>query len=593
MAERPKKNGEEGHWSVLGESLRGSAGWLAAAVLLLLMGTALELLPHGIVYLVAEELLAQSPRLERLPTLALYCFGGVVLRFLLVGSAYLLSHRVAFAVMRSLRSRICLKLSRIAGVELGRKSQGDLKKLLIDDVAGMESIFAHFIPELLSALIVPCIASTILFVSDWRMGVLALVLMPVAVGIQAVSMRNVKQDYAQWHHACQRANQGILEFVRGVVVLKSFCRDASSLRSVSEGVEGVRDLAQEMTERTAAAYAVFFALLSGNLLVLLPGGLALLLGGSISAAQFLLLIILGTGLLMPLQRLMFLFGGLHRSNASLERIASILRLPEQQSDPEDHCELSNAGISIRNLCFSYPDAREPTLREVNLDLPLGSTTVLVGPSGCGKTTLLRMLYGYATPDRGEIYYGGRRYADLSDDRIRQQMSYVSQEIVLFDETVRENLLIARPQASQAELESATRLACAHDFILDMSEGYDSQLKDRGQALSGGERQRLSIARAILKDAPVLLLDEIASNVDPQSEAMIQESIRSLAHQKTVVAVAHRVASHRDADQIVVMNEGAVVSKGRHEELLATCEIYQRLWASQQAAQGWTLGASSC
>lgn len=593
MAEQAQEGEKKGHWSVLGESLQGYRGLLVAAVLLLILGTALELLPHGVVYLVAQELLAQSPQVQRLPVLALYCFGGIILRFALVGGAYVLSHRVAFAVMRSLRSRICSKLSRIEGVELGRRSRGDLKKLVIDDVASLESIFAHFIPELLSALIVPCIASTILFASDWRLGGLALILMPVAIGVQAFSMRDVKEDYARWHQACQRANQGILEFVRGVVVLKSFGRDASSLRSVSEGIEGVRDLAQQMTERTASAYAVFFALLSGNLLVILPGGLALFLGEEISSDQFLLLVILGTGLLMPLQRLMFLFGGLHRCNASIERIADVLSLPEQRERSKDMVELSAEGISVRGLCFSYPEAREPALQEVNLDFSAGSTTVLVGPSGCGKTTLLRMLYGYATPDRGEVKYGQHSYAELSAHRVRQQMSYVSQEIVLFDETIRENLLIARPRASQFELERAARLACAHEFILELPEGYENQLKDRGQALSGGERQRLSIARAILKDAPVLLLDEIVSNVDPHSESMIRRSIRELAQQKTVVMVAHRLASHQDADQIVVMNKGRVVSTGRHEQLLASCRVYQRLWTSQQAAQGWTLGGTPC
>lgn len=568
---------------------------LSVASGLLLVATALELLPHLVVVELASDLLGEAGVGQRWSELALYLFLGILFRFMCLGVAYLLSHRVAFAVMRELRSQICAKLARVTGPVLERYSPGDLKKIVVDDVARLENIFAHFVPEMCSALVVPLIASTLLFREDLRLGGLALALVPVAFAIQAFAVRDMKTGYAKWHAAEKRGNEGVLEFIRGVVALKAFNRDASSLSHLRDGIYGMRDLASDMTKKTAYGYSCFFALLAGNLLVILPGGLWLYLRSEIDLRALVLLIVLGAGLLLPLQRMLYLFGGLAQSTGAVSRISKLLS--EAQEPDLDSAEAPTVVVRpvvLDQVSFRYENASEPTLRDLQLTFRPGTTNVIVGPSGSGKSTLLKLLLGRQFPDQGRVLLGAQELCNVAPPALRAYFGYVSQDTVLFNDTVAANLRLAKPQATESELKLALKKANALDFVERLELGLETPLGDRGHALSGGERQRLSIARSLLKDPPCLLLDEIAANVDPESERAITQAIGTLAQEKTVVMVAHRIHGHVDADQIIVMDEGRVVASGPHAQLLDECDLYQRLWQAQHESRGWTMnGDLSC
>ncbi|MBV1860579.1 MAG: ABC transporter ATP-binding protein/permease [Nannocystaceae bacterium] len=564
-------------------------GRLTAASVLLTASAALELLPHLVVYAAAICVFDPVPQPDALTRWVGWAFVGITLRFVLLGVGYILSHSVAFSMMGEVRLRLTEKLARVPGQFFRDHPSGDLKKVVIDDVASLEGLFAHNIPEFISGLLVPVLGAGILFWSDWRMGALSLVLMPVAIGIQAVTMRGYADSWAQWHQAEAKANEGVLEFIRGVAVLKAFERDASSLARVREGVYGIRDLAVTMTRRSMVGYSLFFSLLSGNLLVVLPAGLGLYLSGEIVREQLVLFVAIGTGLLVPLMRLLFLFGGLQHVTQALARVRKVAMAEELSEPTTAQTKPSSPEVCFESVSFTYPGRQAPALREISLVFEPSTTTAIVGSSGAGKTTLLKLLVRAYDPEGGSITIGGTDLRTLTSTQRTHWISHVSQGTTLFDASVEENLRLARPDASAEEIRDVARAAHAHDFIEALPEGYATALGDRGAHLSGGERQRLAIARALLAAAPIIVLDEVTANVDSHSERGIQEGIARLAKGRVVVVVAHRLRTVVNVERIVVMDAGQVVDEGRHTELLERCPAYRSLWTAQEQAEGWSLG----
>lgn len=581
MSERSKHG-------VIRSLVRPHYGALSTAVVLITLSTLLELLPHLVVYAVAVEVFAPSPRVGHLTTLAVLAFVGVLVRFILLGSGYVLSHRVAFALMRALRLKLIAKLERVPASFFSKRGSGDLKKTVVDDVANLEGIFAHNLSELTSGLIVPFLAASLLVATDWRLGLASLLLLPVAFLVQASTMAGYGEAWAEWHAAEARANAGVLEFIRGIAVLKAFNRDASSLAEVRDGILGIRDLAVAMTRRSMAGYATFFSLLAGNLLVVLPVGLWLFLEGEIARDELVLFVVLGSGLLMPLVKLLFLFGQGQRTGESLRRIRDVLEADEL-AEPEREPELDGRPVlCFERVTFTYPGRKQPALHDVSFSLEPGEITAVVGASGAGKTTLARLLMRAHDPDAGAITLGGHDLRSLSGSQRTTLLSHVAQDTTLFDGTIRENLLLAAPYASEDELVVATRAAHAHRFIERLPQGYDTAIGDRGARLSGGERQRMAIARALLKQAPIVVLDEVTANVDPESERGIQDGISALCRGRTILLVAHRLRTVVGVDRILVMDEGRVIDEGKHEELLERCSRYATLWRDQEEARRWTL-----
>lgn len=566
-------------------------GRLTIACVLFALSGLLDLVPYLLVYAAALEIFAPEPSVSALLWLSLWAALFVLPRILLYGGGLLLSHIAAFSVVRQLRQTLAEKLLRVPGGFFAEHEAGDLKKLLVDDAGGLESLIAHNLPEVASAVVVPLASVLLLLFVDWRLALAGVAMVPVAFFLQSRLMSDADQRMAAWHEAESKANHAILEFIQGVVVLKAFGRDGSSLEGVRQGVYGIRDLAVEMTEQQMKAFAVFFSLLSNNLLVVLPVGLFLYLSAGISQGELVLFIALGAGMLSPLMALMFMFGQLQRASAAIDRIGLVLKaadLPE----PEAASEPADASVRFDKLSFSYPGREEAALSELSFELSPGTVTALVGTSGAGKTSLVRLLVRQYDPQEGSITIGGVDLKALSTDARRRWISHVRQETTLFDASVADNLRLGKPEASEAELKAAAQAACAAEFIEALPEGYDTQLGDGGGQLSGGERQRLSIAREILKDAPIVLLDEVTANVDPQSEQGIQAGLSALAADKTVLVVAHRLKTIAAADQILVLDQGKLVDRGDHEGLLARCEVYARLWADQGQAERWTIGATA-
>ncbi|MEL6339205.1 MAG: ABC transporter ATP-binding protein [Myxococcota bacterium] len=571
--------------------IRGERFRLVAAVLLVSLSALLELVPHLVVYLAAIEVFAPTVNVTRLMWLAAAAFAGVVLRFVLLGGGYILSHAVAFRLMRRLRLALAHKLARVPGRYLQQHSGGELKKTVIDDVASLEGVFAHNIPEFCSGLFVPIVAAALLFAADWRMGALSLALVPVAFVVQATFMRGYESAFSEWQAAETRANEGVLEFIRGIVALKAFNREVKSLERVRTSIVDIRDLANAMTRRSMAGYSLFFTLLSGNLLVVLPAGAWLHLSGTISRESFVLFVALGTGMLAPLLKLLFLFGSLQQVKAAWVRVRDLLFAKELHVDrPVDRAPDST--LRFDAVSFAYQNRDERALSDISLSCEPGTVTALVGPSGSGKTTLLRLALREYDAHDGAITIGGVELQRLRPEQLYDCIAHVAQTTTLFDASVFDNLRLAKPEATREEVVAAARRAHVHHVLESLPNGYDTVLGDRGGRLSGGERQRVAIARALLKDAPIVLLDEVTANVDPESERGIQRGLSELARDRVVLVVAHRLRTIVDVDQIGVLDAGRLVDCGPHQELLKRCETYVRLWAAQSEAEGWSLAVGS-
>lgn len=570
--------------------LRPERDRLLGAIALSITAAFLELAPHLVVYAAALDALGDAPRTDRLPWLAGAAFLAILLRYFAMGGSLVLSHLASFRLTRRLRVAITEKLGRVPMSFFSRRAPGDLKKTIISDTAAIGGMIEHSLPDLASAVFVPLLSFVVLLWVDWRMALASVALLPLGVLIQSIVMSGVGETFVAWQDTERKASEAVLEFLRGIVLLKSFDRDASSLGRLSTAVWGIRDMAVQMTRRTNLGYQAFMVLFSSNLVVLLPIGVWLHTHRGLALPELVLFVALGTGLTAPLLKLMFLFGTTHMNQVRIARVREVLSAAELPAPPASSALRvpEAADISIEGLSFAYDAARGPTLQDIHLSVPAGSLTALVGPSGAGKTTLARMLAGGWSPTAGRITVGGLELARLRYAQQARLVTLVTQETFLIHGSVADNLRLACADASDAQLRAALAGANALSFVESLPQGLETPLGDRGARLSGGQRQRLAIARALLRDAPVVILDEVTAHLDPTSERAVQRGLEQLLVGRTVVVVAHRLRTITAAHQIVVMDGGRIVSVGRHAELLSRCAVYRRLWSAQQAAEGWTL-----
>ncbi|MEO0602881.1 MAG: ABC transporter ATP-binding protein [Myxococcota bacterium] len=564
---------------------------LVLSGVLAILAALLELAPHLGVYLVAR--LALLPDATGPGTVEIVGFVAfaLVVRYLALGGSVVLSHAAAFHILRRLREALLAKLGRVSTGDLLDRSPGDLKKAVVDDVSGLEDAIAHQIPDAASALLVPTLGFLALLYVDWPMALLSISLVPVAFVVQASFMWNMGELFERWHTAEKTANEAILEFVRGVVVLKAFDREASSMDRVRGGVRGLVDLATSMTRGSVVGYAAFMVLLASNLAVIVPAGIWRVQSGTLSAPDLVLFVVVGMGLTQPLLKLLFLFGGLQHNGHRLQRVRGVLSMPDEPRRDFDTPLVSaehGVAIAVEGVTFAYGADRGAVLRDVSFDIAPGTVTALVGRSGSGKSTLARLLRGAYPLDAGTIRLGGRDLAGLSRATLNQAITVIDQHTHLFSGSVADNLRLARPDATDDALWSALDAAAVADVVEALPGGLDAPLGELGRGLSGGERQRLAIARAVLRDAPVLVLDEVTAHLDPQSAHAVQRGLSRLLTGRTVVVIAHRLRSVADADRIVVLEAGAVAGVGRHAELRETSPPYRALWEAQEQAEGWML-----
>jgi ATP-binding cassette subfamily B protein len=518
--------------------------------------------------------------------------GMVAIAFTTRILAFHVSHMAAFKLEVILRTALTEHLAQVPLGYVIATGSGAIKKLVLDDVKSLHAFVADSTPLIGQVYTIPVLSLIAMFLADWRLVLFTLAVLPIGM----IFIRLALRDYAQQRDAYDRANEQInsviIEFVQGMQVVRTFDDGSSSFARFGRSLDTFTQKLREWNAKKQLPGRLGTLLFEPlpTLIVVLAVGAWFMMQGTLTFPRLLVFLLLAPRLCGAFKPIFTLSYFINQANAGALRIGAVLAEPAL-TQPKQPQQPQDASIALRNVTFSYGDGR-PALQDVSLNIPAGTVTALVGPSGAGKTTLARLIPRFWDVDKGAIEIGGVDVREMTSDTLMSWVSFVFQDTFLLHDTIRNNIKLGRPNATDEEVEAAARAAQAHEFILTLPNGYDTIAGERGTRLSGGQRQRITIARAILQDNPIVVLDEATAFADPENEALIQKAIASLTMRKTLIVVAHRLATIMSADQIAVLDQGQLVECGKHDELLANGGVYARLWLRHQEAQNWELKVRS-
>ena len=502
-------------------------------------------------------------------------FAGYLVRTLLYNLALSMSHKATFTILKNIRKRVLEKLPKMPLGTIMDMSSGKIKQIIVDQVDSMETTLAHLLPEMTSNLIAPVCVLFYLFLLDWRMALLSLVSIPVGMFFMMVIMGGYGKDYEGAVRTTQAMNETIVEYIGGIEVIKAFNQGKNSYAKFTDRVTANAAYYYNWMKKCQFNMSLAYAIAPTTLITVLPVGWLLYQGGSLRAEIFLTSIILSLSIVGPLIAAMGFVDNLAKVGTTVASVDELLQGEEQQHG-ETPVELGDRDIVLEKVSFGYHSEKE-ILHGVEFTIPAGSMTALVGPSGGGKSTIAKLIAGFWDVSGGRLLLGGVDIKEIPLKQLYDQVAFVSQDNYLFDETIRENIRMGRLSATDQEVEAVAEAAGCDTFIRSLEHGYDTQVGGGGAHLSGGERQRIAIARAMLKNAPVVILDEATAYMDPENEAIVQQAVAKLVQGKTVIVIAHRLSTITNADQIVVVKDGTVEGRGTQEELLKSCPLYKTMW----------------
>ena len=561
--------------------MRPDKGKMILSLALACIGEALGMVPYIVVGLLAAGLVESTLTLSMAAWLCVAAAFGQVAKFFFTWRSSMMSHGIAFKALRTMREMMAEKMARVPMGTTVDTPTGTFKNRFIDNVNQLEDAIAHFMPELPSNVFAPVLAMAIVFAVDWRMGLAGIATIPLGILFYLGMMRGYKEKMARYIASEQAMNATLVEYVNGIQVIKAFGRSASSYGSFSQAVAEYHDSTLAWFRQSWVWMALVKAVVPCTLLVSLPLGVWLLSTGQLGLPAFMVCISIPLGFIGGVLKFAQAASQISRMDACLNVIWDFLGLPEL-TRPHERVELSGDSFSFENVSFSYHEGAE-VLRDVSFQTKPGSITAIVGPSGSGKSTVAKLMAGFWDAGGGEIRYGGHDVRDIPFGQLMEHVAYVAQDTFLFDRTIADNIRMGRPDATDAEVEEAARAAGAYEFIERLPQGFDTPAGEAGARLSGGERQRITIARAMLKNADVVILDEATAYADPENEALVERAISELVAGKTLVTIAHRLSTITGADQIIVMDAGRIIARGRHGDLLASCPLYARMWADHRNA----------
>ena len=570
--EETKKTQSPMAW-VLGQT-GDHGGQYVLSVVLAVIGVAFSLAPYFVVIGIVQGLMGGVKDfafyLNRCLIMAALWLGRVLFHALSTAT----SHKATFAVLGEIRKRCMEKLTRMPLGTVLEQSSGALKNTLIERIDSIETTLAHIVPEFTANLLIPIIILVYIFTIDWRMGLASLATVPLGMFCYVFMMAGSAKFYQRTVTATKALNDTAVEYIGGIQVIKVFGKTKSSYeRFVHDAYEAAHSFIDWM-RASILPFTFAMVIMPATTVSVLPIGGLLVRNGSLSAEDFVTVIILSVGVITPIITMMSYSDDFRTMGTIFGEVRAILDAPEMNRPAEGGTPAKN-DLELRDVRFGYRE--KEVLHGVSMSIPEGSFVAFVGPSGSGKSTIARLIASLWDVSGGSIRMGGQDIRQIPQEAYADRIAFVSQDNYLFNMTVRENIRIGRPSATDAEVEEAARQSGCHEFIMGLEKGYDTMVGSSGGHLSGGERQRISIARAMLKAAPVVILDEATAYTDPENEAVIQRSVSKLTEGKTLIAIAHRLSTVMDADRIYVIRDGVIDDQGTHEELLQHHGLYEAMW----------------
>ena len=544
------------------------------SIFLAVLGEMFGIVPFLMVALLADELYRGTATIQRV-----LFFSGIaaicqLIKMLLTWRSSLMSHKISFTILKNIREAITDRMAKVPMGIMLETPTGAFKNLIVDNVAKLEDSMAHFMPELPSNIAAPLCSILLIFILDWRMGLASLITIPLGILFFAAMMRGYGPRMENYMRSANDMNSSLVEYVSGIQVIKAFNRSASSYGKYSKSVNYFHDSTMEWWSQCWFWNAAARAVLPSTLLGTLPVGAWLYMEGTLSLPVFLISLVVPLGFVAPLMKVSEAMEQVSMIKGNLEQVTAFLKTPELVR-PSEPVSLGERTYQFEDVHFGYKETE--VLHGISFQTRPGTMTAIVGPSGSGKSTIAKLMAGFWDVTSGSVRFGGQDIRQIPFEQLMGEISYVAQDNFLFDKSIRENIRMGNPAATDEEVEAAAKAANCHDFIMQLEQGYDTLAGDAGDRLSGGERQRITIARAMLKPSSVVILDEATAYADPENEALIQQAISKLVAGKTLIVVAHRLNTIRNADQILVVANGNIAGRGTQEELLRECPIYQKMW----------------
>ncbi len=561
-------------------------GTLFLSGILALLHTLLSLVPYILVFYIIVQLTQNEVNFELAKTYIVYAVIAVIVSMLVFFLSGILSHIAAYNILFELRRYVVDAIGKLPMGYLSERNSGALKKVLSDDVERIENFVAHQIPDFVKGVALPIVTVVYLFSQNWQLAAVSCVpLLVLAVLMPIMYSGRNKVLIQRYHQSLEEMNAGIVEYVRAMPVMKIFGQSAETFSRYGNKVKSFHEFLQAWIKSSTPPFAIFMSFTSNALLPVLALGLYLYFHNGVTLATLLLFLILGTGYIKPLFALSNMGMQISIINRGVEQIDALLSEPALPEFGQFKNPL-NYDIQFRDVSFAYQQ-HDLVLNQISFEVKAHSITALVGPSGAGKSTIGQLLARFWDVNEGSITIGGIELKAFPNEQLMSMVSFVFQDSFMFQQSIFENIRMGMPKTKE-EVIKAAKVAQIHELIMSLPNGYETLFGQHGIHLSGGEQQRFQLARAILKDAPILILDEATAFSDPENEFKIQQAFSQLIKHKTVLVIAHRLSTVVNADQILVFDKGMVAGKGTHQQLLTSTPLYSRMWDAHTRAKDFVI-----
>ena len=588
MNEEVRKKEEKNWFGTLLSYAKGSGGRLVFSMVLSMFSLLAGLIPYYLVYRILDRYIDGTLDKPFVLYISLFALLAYLVKVICFGFSTGISHYVAFHVLEGLRLKVADTFLKAPLGEVYAHSIGEIKGVIVDKIEDIEPPLAHVVPEGAGHIVLPIVCFIALALVDIRVALGALLAFPVGLIFMMLTFKISGKNMTKYQEANAHMSSIIVEYVEGIEVIKAFGKAGVSYEKFAGSIVNYRDFVIEWLQSTWVTMKLAFAFMPATLLGVVPVSILLVGKGSMTISEMALSVMLAMSMVISMAKIEVFSNGLRQMQYTVLEIQKILNI-KSLPEPEEEKLPTEYSIELQDVHFTYEEEKGEVLHGIDLSMKEGSFTALVGPSGGGKSTVAKLIARFWDVSSGSITIGGVDLKNMKVTSLANIVSFVTQDNFLFSKSIMENIQLGNPSASDEEVIEASRAACCDEFIRKLPEGYQTSAGEAGKRLSGGERQRIAIARMMLKNAPIVILDEATAFTDPENETKLQESIANLTKGKTLLVIAHRLSTIKNADRIVVLNDGRIEATGTQEELMEHCELYRNMWQAHIGAKNWAAG----